>query len=92
MGNYGGVGLGNYGGVNTQGLADTLAPERLAKLRLIIERAAKTRLERLILEGQYQRTADVQAGRVQRCHYLRRSLLELPRQLAGRVSPNVAIS
>lgn len=53
-------------------------PERVAKIKLIIERTAKLKLERELLAGGYLKKEDVDANRVAQIHAVRAKMQEIP--------------
>lgn len=55
-----------------------LNPEKLARIKFLIERTAKVKLERELLAGGYVKKTDVQAGLLARVYSIRARLAELP--------------
>lgn len=53
-------------------------PERVARIKLIIERTAKLKLERELLAGGYVKKEDVEKDRLARVYSVRAKLQEIP--------------
>lgn len=53
-------------------------PERIARIKLVIERTAKIKLERELLAGGYLKKEDVEKDRLARVYSIRAKLQEIP--------------